>query len=83
MLVQCAKGRGKQRKKYENSYTCKVLIDTEITSKIDVFFQCSIIHITVNTSIDLSTVGMCYLKNRRQNVALVAGKLKGVFMPLV
>jgi hypothetical protein len=48
-----------------------------------VFFQHSIIHNTVNTSIDLSTIGMCHLQTRRQNVALVAGKLTGVFMPLV
>jgi hypothetical protein len=47
------------------------------------FLQPSVIHNAVNTSIDLSTMGMCHLMARRQNVALVAGKLKGVFMPLV
>jgi len=47
------------------------------------FFSVPSYNITVNTSIDLSTAGMCRLKNRRQNVALVAGKLKGVFMPLL
>lgn len=56
---------------------------SKLRGKIDVFIQYSVIHNTVNTSIDLSTVGTCRLKTRRQNVASVAGKLKGVFMPLL
>jgi hypothetical protein len=56
---------------------------SKLRGKIDVFIQCSVIHNTVNTSIDLSTMGMCHLKTTRQNVASVAGKSKGVFMPPV
>jgi hypothetical protein len=65
----------KDGKKYANSCTCKALIDAELQGKINVFIRCSVIHNTVNTSIDLSMKGICHLKTRRQNIALVVGKI--------